>query len=206
MKYKGKIILDYKIEYPEFFGKYCGESVIKMNECQKKKALDYQDYCENYLYSIALENFRYSVFNDFPIRAFEAMVTYEITYNKNCILSLYYDIYEYTGGAHGITLRCADTCDLKNGRSVELRHLFFCHPNYKSYLLNQISKQIEQNQSFYFEDYKTLIETNFNEDSFYLRPRGVVIFYQQYAVAPYASGIREFFIPYYLCAKSLYYY
>lgn len=34
---------------------------------------------------------------------------YTITYNDNCFLSYYNDKYEYTGGAHGMTVRSLNT-------------------------------------------------------------------------------------------------
>ena len=48
----------------------------------------------------------------------------------------------------------------------------------------------------YFDDYQDLIKKNFNPQSFYLTPNGLVIYYQQYEVGPYAAGIIEFTIPY----------
>lgn len=36
----------------------------------------------------------------------------------------------------------------------------------------------------------------FNDDNFFTTPAGVTVFYQQYDIAPYASGIVEFTVPY----------
>ncbi|NLZ81292.1 MAG: DUF3298 and DUF4163 domain-containing protein [Clostridiales bacterium] len=199
MNYNGETLLTYRIEFPELTGDLAGESVIIFNNCQKEKALEYQRYCENTLYPMALENYRNSIRNNYPIRIYEALVIYKVTYNKNMVISLYYDIYEYTAGAHGSTLRCADTCDLKNGRSILLNQLIICPADYKSFLLNRIAEEIRKDPSIYFEDYKNLIVKNFNEDSFYCKQVGIIIFYQQYDIAPYASGIREFLVPYSAC-------
>lgn len=201
MKYKGKVLLTYRIEYPELSRNSCGDSFIIFNYCQREKALAYLNYCRRMLFHVAVQEFRYSISNGFPIRPFETIVIYNITYNKNCIISLYYEIYEYAGGAHGSTHRCADTCDLRNGSSIVLNKLVTCLPDYKSYLIGKIKEEIEKDPSIYFEDYATLIVTNFDEDSFYLTTEGIVLFYQQYDIAPYVSGIREFLIPYCFCVK-----
>ena len=46
-----------------------------------------------------------------------------------------------------------------------------------------------------FEDYPYLLRNKFNQNHFFLRPGYIVIYYQQYEIAPYATGIPEFSIP-----------
>jgi len=53
-----------------------------------------------------------------------------------------------------------------------------------------------QQQPIYFEDYRNLIVQHFNPASYYLSNDGLVIYYQQYEIAPYATGIVEFTIPF----------
>jgi hypothetical protein len=48
----------------------------------------------------------------------------------------------------------------------------------------------------YFDDYKKLIVENFNPQSFIITPDSLDFYYQQYDIAPYASGIIVFSIPY----------
>ena len=52
-----------------------------------------------------------------------------------------------------------------------------------------------KNGATYFDDYAKLIQNTFNPDSFYLFPGGVVIYFQQYDIAPYATGLPEFVLP-----------
>ena len=48
----------------------------------------------------------------------------------------------------------------------------------------------------YFEDYCKLVLDSFNPEQFYLVPRGntydLVIYFQQYDIAPYSTGIPTF--------------
>ena len=127
------------------------------------------------------------------------MVVCEVTYNEGCVISLFFDIYEYTGGAHGSTIRCADSSDLKNSQSIMINQLVECPPNYKIYILGKVLEEIRKDPSIYFEDYSSLIATTFNDDNFYCKKEGIIIFYQQYDIAPYASGIREFLLKYSDC-------
>lgn len=59
-----------------------------------------------------------------------------------------------------------------------------------------IERQISREPDIYFEDYRERISQYFREENFYCEPSGVVIYYQQYDIAPYSSGIRTFLIPY----------
>ncbi|MEA4987263.1 MAG: RsiV family protein, partial [Anaerovorax sp.] len=57
-------------------------------------------------------------------------------------------------------------------------------------------EQIKKEPEIYFDDYETLVVETFNPKNFYCTPEGVVVYYLQYDIAPYSSGIREFLIPY----------
>lgn len=199
MEYNGETVLTYKIEYPEFESSFYQMSLVIINAFYKNKALEYQKHCRNELFEMAVEQYKFDTENNYPIHVFEALTVYKLTYNKWCILSLYFDQYEYTGGAHGNTLRYSQTWNLQKCSMVMLRQLFHCSLNYKEYILAQVKEQIEKDPSIYFEDYEKLIADTFNEKSFYCTPEGIVVYYQQYEIAPYSSGIRDFLIPYSNC-------
>ena len=111
------------------------------------------------LYKQAVQAYLDSQAQDFPFHAWEAHMEFFITYNDNCFLSMYTDRYEYTGGAHGNTIRTSETWELTRGgmqRSLEKLSIRKASTN----------------------------------------PVGLVIYYQQYDLAPYATGIIQFTIPY----------
>ena len=196
MKYNGETVLTYKIEYPEFKSSQYQMSIVAINTFYKKKALEYQNYCKNELFKTAVEQYKDDIENNFPVHVFEALVVYKLTYNMACIISLYFDKYEYTGGAHGNTVRYSQTWNLQKYSKITLSQLFNCSLDYKEYILRQVEEQIKKDPSIYFDEYEKLIAETFNEDSFYCTPQGIVVYYQQYEIAPYSSGIREFLIPY----------
>ncbi|MFZ2539289.1 MAG: DUF3298 and DUF4163 domain-containing protein [Oscillospiraceae bacterium] len=199
MKYNGETVLTYKIEYAEFKSSFYQMSLVVINKFYKNKALEYQNYCKNELFKMAVEQYKYDIENNLPVRVFEALVVYKITYNIACIISVYFDQYEYTGGAHGNTVRYSQTFNLQKCSKINLSQLFICSLDYKAYILRQVKEQIHKDPSIYFEDYEKLIVETFNENSFYCTPEGIVVYYQQYDIAPYSSGIREFLIPYTNC-------
>ena len=59
----------------------------------------------------------------------------------------------------------------------------------------QTAERLKADPGIYFEDYRALLQDTFNADSFYIQPGRVVIYYQQYDIAPYSTGLPEFYIP-----------
>lgn len=169
----------------------------RINAKIKKQSDEFFAYAINQLYPTAIEDYKSRTQEGFPFNAYEAILDYHITYNKNCFLSLYSDNYQFTGGAHGSTLRSSHTFNLKTGNAVHLSTFF--KGNYQQTITEEIIKQadaIMAEDPVLFEDYKELIVENFNANNFYLTDNGVVIYYQQYEIAPYSTGIVEFLIPY----------
>ncbi len=197
--YKKTLVLSYTIKYPQFSSDRFKMTLSRINQYYEMKAIAYQMYCEHKLYKLAIEQYEYSIKNGYPVRKFEALVVYTMTYNQNCTISLYFDKYEFTGGAHGNTVRYSDTWSLQKGIQIKLSRLF-ANQNYKGYIIKtineQIAEQIKNGSNQYFENYSQLVAENFNEDNFYVTPKGIVIYYQQYEIAPYSSGIPTFTIPY----------
>ena len=124
MYYKEQIVMSYTIKYPQFLSDKCQKYLKRINLYYKTKAMMYEKFNLMKLYQLAVEEYDYSVANDFPVRKYEAFEDYNVTYNQDCTISLYFDKYEYTGGAHGNTIRSSDTWNLNNGKEIELRLQF----------------------------------------------------------------------------------
>lgn len=175
------------------------KAVEKIN-CQLwETQQDFLKNAEKTLLPGALENFRKSLQSGYPFNEYQAVLNYTPSYNQNCYLSYFYDDYSYTGGAHGITVRASYTFYLPQGREVNLCSFFGVNEDCRMKILKHILKQAEQNVTenpgIYFEDYQSLIAKNFDKNNFYLTPNGIVIYFQQYEIAPYSTGIVEFLIP-----------
>ena len=149
------------------------------------------------LFKDASELYDYNVSNNYPIMVYEVLLQYNITYNNNNILSLYYDNYEFTGGAHGNTIRSSQTWDLYLNRQLRLSS-FYNNPYYIIDILknvnNQIAEQISLGNNTFFDNYCQLVTETFNLSNYYLTTNGIVIFFQQYDIAPYSSGIQTFYL------------
>ena len=199
LKFNGETLLTYKIEYPQFCSSCYRMCLPQANKFYEEKACEFENYCKTELYYMAVRQYLDDIENGFPIRTFEAVLAYEVTYLCACVISVYFDQYQYTGGAHGNTIRSSQTWNLRDCALIELGRLVRCLPDYKSYILAEVEAQIKENPEIYFENYKELIAETFNENSFYSKAEGLVVYYQQYDIAPYSSGIREFLLPYSNC-------
>lgn len=204
LKYNGEVVLKYRIDYPQFISVHYQKSLDIINKFYLKKALNLKRYYIKELCKLAVEDYKYSKQNNLPIKIYEGVARYKITYNMDCIISLFYDEYVYSGGAHGNTQRTSDTWNLRQNRRVKLNEFFQCDLNPKEYILNIVKEGILKEPIIYFDDYEKLIDENFNPQSFYCTQKGLVIYYQQYDIAPYSSGIRKFLIPYNDCVINPY--
>ncbi len=120
---------------------------------------------------------------------YELHIGFAVSYNKNGILSLYTETYEFTGGAHGNTVREAFNFDTKTGERLSLYSIFKDVNKYKTVFNSAVSDSIKRNQDF-FGDYEGIKEDN----NFLIGEDGITIFFGLYEIAPYSSGIPEFTI------------
>ncbi len=132
---------------------------------------------------------------------YELIYDYTITYNENNIISLYFDNYIFSGGAHGSTTRTSQNWNMLYGNQFTLDKLFPDNPNYLINILQNINKQIEENiqsgNGQYFDNYCKLVLETFNTQNFYILSDSLfAIYFQQYDIAPYSSGIPVFEINY----------
>jgi hypothetical protein len=198
--YEGTLVLSYSVNYPVFQSAENKDALAKINAFYLSRANEYVRYIQKVLYQDAVSDYKDRGKEDFPFNQYEALEDFTVTYNRNCLISLYFDRYQYTGGAHGLTTRTSDTWDIRSARRISLGFLFPKGEDYsvmlQEIIIQQIQKQISDGEDIYFEDYEKLVHETFNEESFYLTPDALVIYFQQYDIAPYASGIREFAIPY----------
>lgn len=125
---------------------------------------------------------------------YEIYRNYEITLNADNIISLYIDEYIFSGGAHGNTIRTSQNWELYYNQIIHLEDIYKYNPYFVINILKSINNQISQEKEIYFEDSCILVLNTFNPRSFYLIPGAVVIYFQQYDIAPYSSGIRTFII------------
>ncbi len=199
--HKGAVMLRCTTRHPRFTGYMFDSALRQINRFYETKAEAFQRRCETTLYPMAVQEYEDSVQHDFPFHPHEAILDYQLTYHQNCVLSLYSDSYEYTGGAHGRTTRTSETWSLQQRRRYDAAAFL---PGYKplqraltTEILRQIQKQnVEGGEIDYFDDVEILVGQTLDTRQFYLTPVAVVFYFQQYDIAPYVSGFVSFAIPF----------
>lgn len=117
--------------------------------------------------------------------------SYKLTYNAGGVVSVCMDIYTFMGGAHGSTIQTGYTFDLKSGKFQTLED--FLGRDWQSVAKSKIIPAIKARGGEFFDEPKQG-KFDIAPGQFYLTPKGVVVFFQQYEIAPYSTGIPEFII------------
>jgi len=125
------------------------------------------------------------------------------TANKNGLLSIPVEYYQFTGGAHGATEKRPYNFDLKTGRVIVLGDIFKEGYNYKKVINQEIKRQIKENNDLYFTGPGMGFETIKVNQPFYLVDGGLTVYFAQYEIAPYADGIPEFKLPFTLFGNNV---
>lgn len=192
-------VFKYSIGFPSFVSS-CSEAATQtINAHYASLALEQKDDCRTVLYPQAVKDAQYIQSNEPPFHPYEFIMDYQVTFNSGCMTSLYFDRYTFMGGAHGSRERTSDTWDFSSGRKILLGDFFPSEPGYEAHLTEWIIEQtalrlIAEPASF-FNDYADLIRKNFRPESFYRTPEALVLYFQEYDIAPYTMGIPEFSLP-----------
>ncbi len=116
---------------------------------------------------------------------------FQVTYNRDHLLSLTTDEYFYTGGAHGLTVRTSHNLDLATGETLTLEDLFKHDTDFKTVLREEIARRVLADPDRYFPEASDALEIA-DDQGFYLADGALFIHYSVYHIAPYATGIPEF--------------
>lgn len=123
--------------------------------------------------------------------ALTLIAEYEVCRNDQQVVSLVQRIYQYTGGAHGMTWQTGSTVDRVTGNSWTLADLFVPGSDYSG-RLTEIVRQVGAERKLPLWDFKGIGP----QSAFSLSDEGLVLFFQPYEIAPYSEGIVKIVTPY----------
>jgi hypothetical protein len=119
---------------------------------------------------------------------------YDITFNKNNIISLTILYHEYVSGKN-YYIKTSYNYDTSTGKALSIGDLFKPGTNYKEIIDNLIRKQLYQNKNQYFpgslENFKGIAE----DQPFYLEDNNLIVFFGFNEIAPLQSQIPTVKIP-----------
>jgi hypothetical protein len=121
---------------------------------------------------------------------------YELSYNKNNIISFLVIYYELVQGLNNF-IKVSYNYDIFTGKSLMLKDLFVPGADYQQLINTEIRKELIKNKQNYFpgtaENFKGIAE----DQPFYLREGYLSIFFGFNQIAPTAAQIPLFEIPFY---------
>ncbi len=108
------------------------------------------------------------------------------------LLSVRLNTYIYLGGAHGGSQIHPITINSSTGNIYSFKNLFKDEAKAIEFAENYILASIKENPEAYFENYEESIKSKEGNFDFYLDGDKLVVYFGEYEIAPYASGIRYF--------------
>lgn len=188
--YDKKPVLELYIEYPQISGPFSKFSEEKFNFYYLKKARRENFYARENVYYKTVKKYKALKKEGFPFMLNSYRSTFEEEFAGEKYVSLTFDLYTFTGGAHGFTERTADTWDMKRGERVTLSEV--CRECSADKVVTEVKRQIRENPGIFFPDAEILAEKNYSPKNFYIRDGSIYVFYPLYSIAPYSSGIQSF--------------
>lgn len=201
ISYRDTPVLKYSIKYPHFTSNIFQYFVGRLNQYYRNQAYSLLRYCEGKLCKEAVLFYNDSIVNGFTFHEYEFMLRYIVSYNQDCMLSLYFDQFQYTGGATGRTYKASNSWNVKSCRGVGLNELFPMKKRLKDYIamkvIEEIAVQIKGGTNIdYFDNYEKLVAQYFDPRNFYITPYDVNVYFQEVTIALRSSGIPVFGILY----------
>lgn len=118
---------------------------------------------------------------------------YEIKTNQREVLSITLNGMGDFGGAHPINIIKSLNFDVKTGKSYKLHELFKPDSDYIKKLSDIIAEEIKRRDIPLIEEFKGISP----DQDYYIADKNLIIYFQQYEIAPYYVGLPYFSIPIY---------
>lgn len=125
---------------------------------------------------------------DFVLR-YELKMDYDVPLLQNGLLCVKKTVYEYTGGAHGMTVWDHRLYDLESGSRVELGDLLA--EGFEEKLEDLINRHVDRSDMFDPAARAKLDDAS----SWFASPEAFVVHYPLYSLKPYAYGAVDVAIP-----------
>ena len=150
---------------------------------------------EEYITKLSIRDNEYNIKVGLEPKPYVINVNNNVTYNKNNILSITLNLYSYTGGAHGSSVDESFNFDINTGNRGVIEDFLGNNRNYNKIILDNVKATINKNPELYFKEaVDKLNEIPYNQ-KFFLTDKDLVIYFDEYEIAPYVAGIPKFYIP-----------
>lgn len=125
---------------------------------------------------------------------FQVYSDFEVTFNKNQVISLILNLYSYVGNAlPQVDYLYRYNIDLLSGKQLTLKDIFRPNVDYLKLISDFINYSISQNPESYYPE--TVVDIP-EDQAFYLTDQGIVIYFDIDEIAPEEAGIPKFLLPF----------
>ncbi len=134
--------------------------------------------------------------DDYLGEYYEFVVDYTVPRADGNYISVLFESYQYTGGAHGYEQLFADNYDVKSNSFISLDDLatkYYYEENVIDRINTQAYAMQNRGQIGFWDGLYSLDEHQYQ---FYMKPNGFVMFFNPYEYGPYSDSIRQFTMPY----------
>ncbi|WP_432667195.1 DUF3298 and DUF4163 domain-containing protein [Wukongibacter baidiensis] len=179
------------LKYPEIDGLEDKKVQSFINNSIKNDIMEFKNQMERAAKEAAEEARR----NGEEFKPFVISSVYEVTYNKNNLLSISIVYHQYINGRNSY-IKTSYNFNLMNGESMSLKDLFKEGVDYRSIINKEVRKELILNREKYFpdtlENFKGIAEYH----PFYIDDNGIDIYFGFHEIAPIASDIPIIHIPF----------
>lgn len=150
---------------------------------------------EEYITKLSIRDNEYNIKVGLEPKPYVINVNNNVTYNKNNILSITLNLYSYTGGAHGSSVDESFNFDINTGNRGVIEDFLGNNRNYNKIILDNVKATINKNPELYFKEAVDKLNVIPYNQKFFLTYKDLVIYFDEYEIAPYVAGIPKFYIP-----------
>ncbi len=150
---------------------------------------------EEYITKLSIRDNEYNIKVGLETKPYVINVNNNVTYNKNNILSITLNLYSYTGGAHGSSVDESFNFDINTGNRGVIEDFLGNNRNYNKIILDNVKATINKNPELYFKEAVDKLNVIPYNQKFFLTDKDLVIYFDEYEIAPYVAGIPKFYIP-----------
>jgi hypothetical protein len=190
----GNIIITVECEYPVIESKDNNDFIKSLNEQYKKDAETFVSDTEANFKGDAKEQEKYMADN------FRTMVftrSFDVTLNRNNMLSITQLDYSNTNGAHPNTVRSSKTFDMAENKELSLKDVLGMNEtDTTSYVKDKFDEYVKKNAGENADYYKGVEGSMLKAVNFCLTDTSLVMYYNPYDILPYAAGVPKVEVPY----------
>jgi len=143
-----------------------------------------------------IEEFKKNIGTDLPSPNWknELKVSYRTFRFSEEIIGFRFEVYLFTGGAHGMTRIITRNFLLGAQREIKLEDVFLERSGYLAEISRTAVKILEKKLGFYAKEAWIKEGAGPKEENFArfnLLPGAIIFYFEHYTVAPYAAGVQE---------------